>query len=80
MKQNTMKDKMKSGLDGLIQVTSSTKEEMEISQPKKNEIVRCSFVMEKHYHQRMKMIAVMEGKSLQDTLKEALDLFFKTKE
>lgn len=77
MRQNTMKDKMKSGLEGLIQATVAPKE---VPQEKKNEIVRCSFVMEKHYHQRMKMIAVMEGKSLQDTLKEALDLFFKTKE
>lgn len=80
MKKNDLKDRMKGGLDSLIQPTAATEEKGSSAQSKENEIVRCSLVMERKYHKKMKMIAVEESKSLQDVVKEALELFFEHKE
>lgn len=65
----------------MFQPTVETSEDgLTPSQQKKNESVRCCFVIEKKYHKKLKLIAAEEGKLLQEVIKDAFDLFFQHKE
>lgn len=82
MKQKDLKNRLKGGLDELLQPTiteeTNNKSENIPQQKKKDRITRCNFLMEKSYHTKLKKLASDKEVSMKDALKEALNLYFST--
>lgn len=73
-KSDSLKDDMKSGLDGLL---SSTKRSLQKKEPapakaEKEPAVHCNFVIDKSIHTRMRLLAIEKGMSLKDIVNEAM--------
>ena len=79
MKQKDLKNRLKGGLDELLQPTiseeSENKSENLPQQKKKDKLARSNFLIEKSYH---KKIAADKEITMITAIKEALDLYFST--
>lgn len=76
-KQDSLKDSMRSGLDGLLSPTKSTKKTSQPIQsssaaPEKEPTVHCNFIINKSIHTRMKFLAIEKNMSLKDIVNEAM--------
>lgn len=73
-KSDSLKDGMKSGLDGLLSSTrkSPQKEKTAPVKGKKEPAVHCNFVIDKSIHTRMRLLAIEKGMSLKDIVNEAM--------
>ncbi len=73
-KSDSLKDDMKSGLDGLLSSTkrSLQKKEAAPAKAEKEPAVHCNFVIDKSIHTRMRLLAIEKGMSLKDIVNEAM--------
>lgn len=73
-KSDSLKDGMKSGLDGLLSSTkrSPQKKEPAPAKAEKEPAVHCNFVIDKSIHTRMRLLAIEKGMSLKDIVNEAM--------
>lgn len=73
-KSNTLKEGMKSGLDGLLSSTKpAPRQEKPVPAAKEKEpAVHCNFVIDKSVHTRMKFLAIEKNMSLRDIVNEAM--------
>ena len=82
MKQKDLKNRLKGGLDELLQPTISEESENNSEnlpqQKKKDKLARSNFLIEKSYHTRLKKIAADKEITMITAIKEALDLYFST--
>ena len=77
-KQDSLKDSMRSGLDGLLSPTKSTEKNTSRQKqpspavPEKEPAVHCNFIIIKSIHTRMKFLAIEKNMSLKDIVNEAM--------
>lgn len=73
-KSDSLKDGMKSGLEGLLPSTRELprKKEPAPVKPGKEPAVHCNFVINKSIHTRMRLLAIEKGMSLKDIVNEAM--------
>ncbi len=74
-KSDSLKDGMKSGLDGLLSSTTRElprKKEPVPVKPGKEPAVHCNFVINKSIHTRMRLLSIEKGMSLKDIVNEAM--------
>lgn len=73
-KRDSLKDSMKSGLDGLLSSTKMSPQEKQSISPaaEKEAAVHCNFVIDKSVHTRMKYLAIEKNISLKDIVNEAM--------
>ena len=64
-KSDSLKNGMRSGLDGLLSSTGK-------STQKKEPAVHCNFVIDKSIHTRMKYLAIEKNMSLRNIVNEAM--------
>ena len=73
-KNDSLKDSMKGGLNGLFSSTVSTnnsKAKVELSE-EKEKVVHCNFLINKSIHTRMKYLAIDKNMSLKDIVNQAM--------
>lgn len=73
-KSDSLKNGMKSGLDGLLSSTgkSAQKKGPAPVKAEKEPAVHCNFVIDKRIHARMKHLAIDKNMSLRDIVNEAM--------
>lgn len=73
-KSDSLKDGMKSGLDGLLSSTrkSPSKKEPVPVKTEKEPAVHCNFVINKSIHTRMRLLSIEKGMALKDIVNEAM--------
>ena len=73
-KSDSLKNGMRSGLDGLLSSTgkSTQKKEPAPVKTEKEPAVHCNFVINKSIHTRMKYLAIEKNMSLRDIVNEAM--------
>ena len=73
-KKDSLKDSMKSGLNGLLSPSQSSpqKKQQPPAAPEKETAVHCNFVINKSIHTRMKLLAIEKNMSLKDIVNEAM--------
>lgn len=73
-KNESLKDSMKGGLNGLFSSTTSTKNSssQNSSSGEKEKVVHCNFLINKSIHTRMKYLAIDKNMSLKDIVNQAM--------
>lgn len=71
-----MAKSFKTGIDGLLNGSTDTKESTNSGGREEKKLVRANLVMESHYHKTLKIVAAKEGVKLTEALSEALDDYF----
>ena len=73
-KSDSLKNGMRSGLDGLLSSTGKSTQKTEPAPVKteKEPAVHCNFVINKSIHTRMKYLAIEKNMSLRDIVNEAM--------
>lgn len=73
-KNDSLKDSMKGGLNGLFSSTVSTnKSTAKVNLPEEKEkVVHCNFLINKSIHTRMKYLAIDKNMSLKDIVNQAM--------
>ena len=73
-KSDSLKNGMRSGLDGLLSSTgkSTQKKEPAPVKAEKEPAVHCNFVIDKSIHTRMKYLAIEKNMSLRNIVNEAM--------
>ena len=73
-KSDSLKNGMRSGLDGLLSSTGKSvqKKEPAPARTEKEPAVHCNFVIDKSIHTRMRFLAIEKGMSLKDMVNEAM--------
>ena len=73
-KKDSLKDSMKSGLNGLLSPSQSSpqKKPQPPAAQEKETAVHCNFVINKSIHTRMKFLAIEKNMSLKDIVNEAM--------
>lgn len=73
-KSDSLKNGMKSGLDGLLSSTgkSAQKKGHAPAKAEKEPAVHCNFVIDRRIHTRMKHLAIDKNRSLRDIVNEAM--------
>lgn len=73
-KSDSLKDGMKSGLDGLLSSTRKSPQKKEAApvKPGKEPAVHCNFVIDRSIHTRMRLLAIEKRMSLKDIVNEAM--------
>ncbi len=72
-KKDSLKDSMKSGLNGLLSPSQSSPQKKPApAAPEKERAVHCNFVINKSIHTRMKFLAIEKNMSLKDIVNEAM--------
>ena len=79
-KSDSLKNGMRSGLDGLLSSTgkSTQKKEPAPVKTEKEPAVHCNFVINKSIHTRMKYLAIEKNMSLRDIVNEAMKEYWKS--
>lgn len=73
-KNDSLKDSMKGGLNGLFSSTVSTNNSLakvNLSE-EKEKVVHCNFLINKSIHTRMKYLAIDKNMSLKDIVNQAM--------
>ncbi|KAA6315746.1 hypothetical protein EZS27_033839 [termite gut metagenome] len=77
-KKDELKKRMGTGIDALIRSTEiDTEKDVPVTDSKEKD-VRCTLIMKKKYHAKLKMLALQRETSLKAIVEEALELYFKT--
>lgn len=77
-KRDSLKDSMRSGLDGLLSPTKSTAtaapqpKQPATAAPEKESAVHCNFIINKSIHTRMRLLGIKKGMTLKDIVNEAM--------
>lgn len=73
-KNDSLKDSMKGGLNGLFSSTVSTNNSTvkENLPEEKEKVVHCNFLINKSIHTRMKYLAIDKNMSLKDIVNQAM--------
>lgn len=81
-KQDSLKDSMRIGLDGLLSPTKKAPQQKKTAPtvPEKETAVHCNFVINKSIHTRMKYLAIKKGMSLKDIVNEAMKEYLEKNE
>lgn len=73
-KNDSLKDSMKGGLNGLFSSTAPAKNSLskDNSLEEKEKVVHCNFLINKSIHTRMKYLAIDKNMSLKDIVNQAM--------
>ena len=73
-KNDSLKDSMKGGLNGLFSSTVPAKNSLskDNSSEEKEKVVHCNFLINKSIHTRMKYLAIDKNMSLKDIVNQAM--------
>lgn len=73
-KNDSLKDSMKGGLNGLFSSTAPAKNSLskDNSSEEKEKVVHCNFLINKSIHTRMKYLAIDKNMSLKDIVNQAM--------
>lgn len=73
-KNDSLKDSMKGGLNGLFSSTVPPKNSLskDNSSEEKEKVVHCNFLINKSIHTRMKYLAIDKNMSLKDIVNQAM--------
>lgn len=73
-KNDSLKDSMKGGLNGLFSSTVLAKNSLskDNSSEEKEKVVHCNFLINKSIHTRMKYLAIDKNMSLKDIVNQAM--------
>lgn len=73
-KNDSLKDSMKGGLNGLFSSTAPAKNSLskDNSSEEKAKVVHCNFLINKSIHTRMKYLAIDKNMSLKDIVNQAM--------
>lgn len=80
-KKDSLKDSMKSGLNGLLSPSQSSPQKKQAPTTQEKETaVHCNFIINKSIHTRMKFLAIEKNMSLKDIVNEAMKEYLEKNE